>query len=109
MSDAWPSLLDVYKENDMTSYFASIVISSFLGTSKPDSKMYLTALQELNIIPEEAVFIDDSLKNCVGAMSVGINAVLLCRNKKAYIIQKIKSIGKGYKVIDTLNKLDRIL
>lgn len=109
VSDAWPSLLDVYKENDMTSYFASIVISSFLGTSKPDSKMYLTALQELNIIPEEAVFIDDSLKNCVGAMSVGINAVLLCRNKKAYIIQKIKSIGKGYKVIDTLNKLDRIL
>ena len=84
----------------MTSYFDSIVISSFLGTSKPDSKMYNTALQELNIKPEEAIFIDDSLKNCMGAMAVGINTVLLCRNKQAYISEKIKSISKGYKVIN---------
>lgn len=109
VSDAWPSLLDVYKENDMISYFDSIVISSFLGTSKPDNKMYCTALQELNIKPEEAVFIDDSLKNCMGASEVGINAVLLCRNKQVYITQRIKSIGKGYKVIKDLNQLVKML
>ncbi len=109
VSDAWPSLLDVYEENNMTSYFDSIVISSFLGTSKPDSKMYNTALQELNIKPEEAIFIDDSLKNCMGAMAVGINTVLLCRNKQAYIREKIKSIGQGYKVINNLNQLIKAL
>ena len=109
VSDAWPSLLDVYNKNNMTSYFDSIVISSFLGTSKPDSKMYNTALQELNIKPEEAIFIDDSLKNCMGAMEVGINTVLLCRNKQAYISEKIKSISKGYKVINDLNQLYKIL
>ena len=109
VSDAWPSLLDVYNENNMTSYFDYIVISSFLGTSKPDSKMYNTALQELNVKPEEAIFIDDSLKNCMGAMAVGLNAVLLCRNRQAYIIEKIKSIGKGYKVINNLYQLYKIL
>ncbi len=109
VSDAWPSLLDVYKENNMTSYFDSIVISSFIGTSKPDSKMYNTALQELNILPEEAIFVDDSLKNCMGALAIGINTVLLCRNKKTYITEKIKSIGKGYKVINDLNQLNKIL
>ena len=109
VSDAWPSLLDVYNENNMTSYFDSIVISSFLGTSKPDSKMYNTALQELNIKPEEAIFIDDSLKNCMGAMAVGINTVLLCRNKQAYISEKIKSISKGYKVINDLNQLYKFI
>ena len=109
VSDAWPSLLDVYDENNMTSYFASIVISSFLGTSKPDSKMYNTALQELDIKPEEAIFIDDSLKNCMGAIEVGINTVLLCRNKQAYISEKIKSIGKGYKVINDLKQLYKFI
>ncbi len=109
VSDAWPSLVDVYEENNMTSYFDSIVISSFLGTSKPDSKMYCTALQELNIKPEEAIFIDDSLKNCMGAMSIGINTVLLCRNKQAYISEKLKSIGKGYKVINNLNQIFTLL
>ena len=109
VSDAWPSLLDVYNENHMTSYFDSIVISSFLGTSKPDSKMYNTALQELDIKPEEAIFIDDSLKNCMGAMEVGINTVLLCRNKQAYITEKIKSIGKGYKVIKDLKQLYKFI
>lgn len=109
VSDAWPSLLDVYEENNMTSYFDSIVISSFLGTSKPDSKMYNTALEELDVKPEEAIFIDDSPKNCMGAMAVGINTVLLCRNKHAYIKEKIKSVGKGYKVINNLNQIYKIL
>lgn len=109
VSDAWPSLLDVYEENKLTSSFDSIVISSFLGTTKPDSKMYYTALEELNVKPEEAVFIDDSLKNCMGAMKVGINTILLCRNKQRYITQKIKSIGKGYKVINDLIQLKKIL
>ena len=109
VSDAWPSLLDVYEENNMTTYFDSIVISSFIGTSKPDSKMYNTALQELNIKPEEAIFVDDSLKNCMGALTVGINTVLLCRNKQAYVREKIKSIGKGYKVINDLSQLYKIL
>lgn len=109
VSDAWPSLLDVYEENNMTSYFDSIIISSFIGASKPDSKMYSTALQELNIKPEEAIFIDDSLKNCMGALAIGIKTVLLCRNKQAYVKEKIKSIGKGYKVINNLNQIYKIL
>ena len=93
----------------MTSYFDSIVVSSFLGTSKPDCKMYNTALQELNVKPEEAIFIDDSLKNCMGAMAVGINTVLLCRNKQVYIKEKIKSVGKGYKVINNLKQIYKII
>ncbi len=109
VSDAWPSLLDVYKENHMDSYFDSMVISCFHGTLKPDSKMYCTALQELNVNPEEVIFIDDSLKNCMGAMSLGIKTVLLCRNKQTYIAEKIKSFGKGYKVINNLKQLYKFL
>ena len=109
VSDAWPSLLDVYDKNGLTHYFDAIVISSLIGTTKPDPKMYLTALRELNIEPQEAVFVDDSLKNCFGAIEVGINAVLLCRDKRAYVSSKLKAIRKKCKVINTLNNLDKIL
>lgn len=109
VSDAWPSLLDVYEENNMKSYFDSVVISSFIGTSKPDSKMYMTALDELNVKPEEAVFVDDSLKNCMGAVGLGINAVLLCRYEKLYYIEKFKSLNKNYTVIKDLTQLKSLL
>ncbi len=109
VSDAWPSLLDVYDKNKLTKYFSSIVISAILGTSKPNEEMYLTALQELNVEPCEAIFVDDSIKNCLGSVHVGINTFLLCRDKKTCIINKLKSIGKGYKVIGSLHELEKFL
>ncbi len=67
--------------------------------------MYLKALEELKVLPEEAVFIDDNLINCKGAMKLGINEVLLCRNKLQYFINKLFSIGKDYQVINDLEQL----
>ena len=77
VSDAWPSLRDVYVEHGLEKYFDSFVISSFIGETKPHEKMYATALEELKVSAQEAVFVDDNLKNCLGAMKVGIHSVLL--------------------------------
>lgn len=105
VSDAWPSLKDVYEKNELYNYFDSFVISSILGITKPNEKMYLKAIEELGILPEEAIFIDDNLINCKGAMKLGIKGILLCRNKFQYCIYKLFSLGKGYKVINNLNQL----
>lgn len=105
VSDAWPSLKEVYENKDLYNYFDSFVISSVLGITKPNKKMYLKALEELNVLPEEAVFIDDNIINCEGAMKLGINGVLLCRNKFQYFIYKLISIGKDYEVINDLEEL----
>lgn len=109
VSDAWPSLLDVYKEQKFEEYFECFVISSMVGVTKPHEKMYITALNELGIVAEQAVFIDDSLKNCYGAMKLGMKSILLCRNKWWYLWNKIMSLGKGYTVIYTLKDLEKIL
>ncbi|MGN0313009.1 MAG: HAD-IA family hydrolase [Lachnospiraceae bacterium] len=74
-----------------------------------DEKMYTTALNELGILPEEVVFVDDNLENCLGAGKLGIHSVLLCRNNWVYRWNKLKSIGKGYCVISTLKQLNDIL
>lgn len=105
VSDAWPSLKDVYENKGLYNYFDSFVISSVLGTTKPNEKMYLKALDELKLFPEEAVFIDDNLINLEGAMKLGINGVLLCRNKLQYFIYKLFSVGKNYEVINDLEQL----
>lgn len=67
--------------------------------------MYLKALEELRLLSEEAVFIDDNLINCECAMKLGINGVLLCRNKLQYFMYKLFSIGKDYEVINYLEQL----
>jgi len=95
VSDAWPSLKNVYVNAKLDGYFECFVISSVLGVTKPDAKMYQTALDELNVLPKEAIFVDDNLKNVVGAMNLGICGVLLCRNKwslGSYLLKNKKLI-----------------
>jgi putative hydrolase of the HAD superfamily len=90
VSDAWPSLEAVYVAAGFRDCFSSFVISSKLGTAKPDPRMYRTALEGLGLAPEEVVFVDDSKKNCAGARAVGISRTyLLCREKRLYSLNRI--------------------
>lgn len=107
VSDAWPSLLDVYAEQKLEGYFECFVISSIIGVTKPNKKMYTTALETLQVSAEQAVFIDDNLRNCLGAIKLGIYSILICRNRGWYLWNKIKSIGKAYDVIYTLKDLEK--
>lgn len=108
VSDAWPSLLDVYANKNLDGYFDCIVISSILGVTKPNPKMYQTALNELELSPQEVIFIDDNLQNCRGAMKLGIKSILLCRNKWVYWGNKLKSLGKKYYVINNLEEIYKL-
>lgn len=107
VSDAWPSLENVFKEAGLRDYFSSFVISSIKGVTKPSELMYKTALEELKVLPEEAIFIDDNIKNCQGARKLGINSFLLCRDWKVYFYSKI--ICKNNNVIQNLYDINKIL
>ena len=43
------------------------------------------ALQELGIQPHKVIFIDDRSIHCEGAIKLGIDSILLCRDKDSYI------------------------
>lgn len=108
VSDAWPSLDSVYEAAGLRNCFSTFIISSILGVTKPEAIMYQTALDELGILPENTLFVDDNLKNCIGARNLGIHSVLLCRNKFEYVLKKLLSIGKGYDVINNLEQLSTL-
>lgn len=105
VSDAWPSLTDVYESADLKRYFATIIISSVLGTQKPDKRMYEAALENLKISPQETIFIDDNPKNCDGAKQIGMKAYLLSRNSKSKKMLEQYGRLKGYEIIYSLHTL----
>jgi glucose-1-phosphatase len=55
--------------------FDVMVISAEEGIMKPDPQIYQTTLARLGVQPEEAVFIDDMLRNVDGARQVGMQAI----------------------------------
>ena len=71
-NETFPVALGLY---DFLHWFEGIVVSGDERTRKPFTQIYETLLDRYGVTPEEAVFIDDSLKNVEGAEAVGINGI----------------------------------
>lgn len=79
ISDTWPSLERVFKNVGLRDYFSSFVMSSVLGVLKPHELMFNTALAQLNIKAEEAIFIDDNIANVEAAIKLGMQGIVILR------------------------------
>lgn len=55
--------------------FEGILVSGDEKLKKPDAEIYHLTLKRFKIIPQHAVFIDDSLKNIEAANILGINGI----------------------------------
>lgn len=107
VSDAWPSLENVFVNAKMRDYFSSFIISSKMGVTKPNKLMYQAALDELRISSGQAIFIDDNIKNCNGASQLGIQTLVIKRNWKLYTLNKL--LRRSSHLIRNLYVLDEML
>lgn len=105
VSDAWPSLENVFINADMKKYFEIIVISTQIGVLKPDKRMYETAIENLKVKSSETIFIDDNINNCLGAEKLGIKSILMSRENYYENKEKYKTML----VIKDLYELENIL
>ena len=55
--------------------FDVVVDSAFVGSRKPEPRIYQITLERLGTAPEAALFVDDVEINCQGARDLGIQAV----------------------------------
>ena len=69
-------------EWDLGSAFDEIIISCEVGLVKPDPEIFNLMLDRLGVRADEAVFIDDRIKNIEGAKKMGLHAVFFT-NKEA--------------------------
>lgn len=63
----------------LADYFAPIIISGDYGYRKPDARLFQAALTELQVCPEEAIFVgNDRFRDVLGARKVGMKTILFC-------------------------------
>ena len=55
--------------------FDVVVDSAFVGSRKPEPRIYEITLERLGATPDQAVFVDDVEVNCEGARQLGITAI----------------------------------
>ena len=55
--------------------FDVMIFSCEVGAMKPDPRIFQSALQALNVRPDEAVFVDDFAPNVEGARAMGMHAI----------------------------------
>jgi epoxide hydrolase-like predicted phosphatase len=76
ISNAWDDVRPMLEGGwKMADAFDQIVLSAEAKLVKPDARIYHLALEKLQVIPEEAVFIDDFARNIEGAQAVGMYAI----------------------------------
>lgn len=71
-NETFPTALKMF---DFLHWFEGIVVSGDEKTRKPFADIYETLLKRYDVVPHNAVFIDDSLPNVKGAEAVGINGI----------------------------------
>ncbi len=57
--------------------FDAFIDATFTRISKPDPRAYRLALEALGLRAEEAIFVDDQIKNVRGAEAIGIRSIHL--------------------------------
>lgn len=63
------------RKYDFLNWFDGVVVSGEEKCRKPFAEFYNILLSRYNVVPEEAIFIDDNLRNLEGAQSLGIQTI----------------------------------
>jgi putative hydrolase of the HAD superfamily len=82
---------EVWEETPFADLFDSTVFSCSVGLRKPDPRIYRLALDELEVAPEEAIFVGDGANDeLAGAERAGIRAVLIHRPGREPIWDEVR-------------------
>lgn len=66
----------VLKKVNVDELFDCIIISSEVGIVKPSKEIFEMILNEMKIEASKSIFIDDNIKNVIGAKNVGIDGIV---------------------------------
>lgn len=80
LSDAMPSFRSFVHDRGLEEIFEAVVISTEVGTCKPDARMYAEICRRMGVEAEACLFVDDRPCNLEGAMRYGMRAVQMCRD-----------------------------
>ncbi|HWP68020.1 MAG TPA: HAD family hydrolase, partial [Rectinemataceae bacterium] len=75
-----PSAKPILSNLDLLDRFEIVVISSEVGVSKPDERIFRIALEQAGIAPERCLYVGDNFyDDAVGASAVGMKSLIVNR------------------------------
>jgi glucose-1-phosphatase len=81
----YDAFMAIYEANtgkaDFNDHFIKAYYSQYLGLRKPYADSFLAILEEQNLLAEETLFIDDTIKNIEAADALGIKTIHLVAPK----------------------------
>lgn len=81
----YDAFMAIYTSNtgkaDFNDHFIKAYYSQYLGLRKPYADSFLAILEEQNLLAEETLFIDDTIKNIEAADALGIQTIHLVAPK----------------------------
>ena len=83
VTDNWGNASTVKRTHDrigLQGFFEAFAVSSELGCTKPDARMYRTASDALGLEPAECFYLDDDPALVEAALGLGYNGAAICRN-----------------------------
>lgn len=95
------SARQVLKNVGLYDFFDDVLISSEVGISKPDPRIFEMAIERLGVSAEESLYVGDNyFDDVVGANSIGMKAMLIRRSPVKYWV------GEGnYEIIHSLSEV----
>jgi len=75
ISNAWSGLRAYIEREKFDDVFHHMVISAEVKVVKPDEKIYRIALDQLQVKPNEAVFVDDMPENIEACKKLGMKGI----------------------------------
>lgn len=76
LSNAWTGTRQIVEARyGFLDAFNVVIFSAEVGMRKPEAAIFHHILQQLQVAPHEAIFVDDLLPNIEGARQVGLHAI----------------------------------
>lgn len=67
----------------LSEYFSSIIVSDVAGLRKPQVEIFNLACQQLDVLPEQCVFVgDNEIADIQGAKNAGMKTILFDSEQK---------------------------
>ena len=70
--EAWPTVTDGLEVEEL---FDIVINSAFVGMRKPEERIYAYLLEELQMMPENVLFLDDNRVNIEAARAFGLQTI----------------------------------
>jgi putative hydrolase of the HAD superfamily len=109
ISNSHRSLASFQSHFELEGLITAAVSSAEHGLMKPHPSIFAAALELLDVPPEAAVMVGDSVRQDVeGALRAGMRAVLIHRSQSAHVAEK-ELLARGVPTIRSLAELHKLV